>query len=875
VLPPDTNGDIGPNHYVQWVNLHYQIWNRAGVSLLGPSGGNTLWSGFGGLCQSTNQGDPVVRYDRMADRWVFSQFAFNVNHRGSPVAPYFQCFAVSTTGDPTGTYNRYSFQIPSILVNGSTITPFNDYPKLAVWPDAYYMTFNYFDLAAPPANQFIGAGAWAFDRTKMVNGQPATAVSFTTPSAYGGLLASDLDGPILPPAGSPNYFAAIDAPVDAANAPLPGLTLQIWKFHVNWTTPGSSTFGTPTHSPDYNLAVPSYRWGLCNGSQNCVSQPGTSVGLDPIGDRLMNRLQYRHFADGHESLVANHTVGIGTTGDQAAIRWYEVRTLSTTPTLYQQGTYSPSTDNRWMGSIAMDKLGDIAVGYSVSSSTVSASIRYAGRIAGDTLATLPQAESIMVAGSGSQTSGSFRWGDYSMLAVDPTDDCTFWYTQEYYVTTSDHGWRTRIGSFRFPACSSVSSVVSTRQYTLSGSDGTTWTDLDAVNLSLTITPTANSTAILSGNADLFTANAGYNQDLGIDVNGTIAAWKEGGGFAGTFSPNAAMVQTVVSMSAGSTYTVKLRWKTNKPAAGVTIYAGAGSGQPYSPTRLTAQLLPAGTNPASAVSSQQYTLSGSDGTTWRDLDAANLSLTITPPSNSTAILSGNADLFTADAGYNQDLAIDVNGTIAAWKESGGFAGTFSPNAAFVQTVVSLNAGTTYTLKLRWKTNRSASGATIYAGAGPIGSQYSPTRLTAQVLPAGANPYSASSTQQYFLASSDGATWMDIDPTNLRLTITPSADSVAIVSGNADLWTANAGYNQDLGIDVNGTIAAWKESGGFAGTYSPNAAMVQTVITLTAGTSYTFTLRWKTNKTASGATIYSGAGASIPFSPTSLVALLIAT
>src|SRR6202165_3492462 len=158
VLPPDPNGDIGPNHYVQWVNVHYQIWNRAGVSILGPTLGNALWAGFGGVCQTTNQGDPVVRYDRMADRWVFSQFAFTFDmNTGIPAPPYMQCFAVSTTGDPTGTYNRYAFTISNVN--------FNDYPKLAVWPDAYYMTFNYFDLTIrPPANQFIGAGALAFDR---------------------------------------------------------------------------------------------------------------------------------------------------------------------------------------------------------------------------------------------------------------------------------------------------------------------------------------------------------------------------------------------------------------------------------------------------------------------------------------------------------------------------------------------------------------------------------------------------------------------------------------------------------------------------------------------------------------------------------------
>jgi hypothetical protein len=566
----------------------------------------------------------------------------------------------------------------------------------------------------------------------MITGQAATAQGFgPLGSAYGGLLPSDLDGSMLPPAGSPNYFGAVDTNVAPS-----GNTFQIWKFHVDWTSSVNSSFGTASNTPNFNLTVDTYRWFMCNGSHNCIPQPGTSVGLDPIPDRLMNRLQYRRFADGHESLVANHTVGVGSSGNQAAIRWYEIRNLASTPTIYQQGTYAATRDNRWMGSMAMDQAGDIALGYSVSSNSVFPSIRYTGRLVSDPPGTLPQGEATIINGSGSQTSQSGRWGDYSMMAVDPTDDCTFWYTQEYYMTTSDRGWQTRVGSFKFPGCTPAAArtAVSTQQYTLANSDGSTWVDMDPTTLSLTITLSATSVAVLSANADLFTGSAGYNQDLGIDVNGSIAAWKESGGFAGTFSPNAAFVQTVVTLNAGTTYTVKLRWKTNRPAAGTTIYAGAGPiGSQYSPTRLTAQLTPVGAGPSTAVSTQQYTLANSDGSTWVDMDPTTLSLTITPSATSVAVLSANADLFTGSAGYNQDLGIDVNGSIAAWKESGGFAGTFSPNAAFVQTVVTLNAGTTYTVKLRWKTNRPAAGTTIYAGAGPIGSQYSPSRLTALLVP----------------------------------------------------------------------------------------------------------------------------------------------
>ena len=422
------------------------------------------------------------------------------------------------------------------------------------------------------------------------------------------------------------------------------------------------------------------------------------------------------------------------------------------------------------------------------------------------------------------------------------------------------------------AANPVFSAVSTRQYQLSNSDGATWMDMDttsATPLKLTVTPTANVQAVLSANADLWTANGGYNQDIAIDVNGTIVAWKESGGFAGTFSPNAAYVQTVVPMNAGTTYTVKVRWKTNKNAPGATIYAGAGPiGTQFSPTRLTAQLL---TTPVStAVSTQQYTLTSSNGSTWTDMDSTHLSVTVTPAANSTAVIGGNADLFTASAGYNQDIALTINGTVVAWKESGGFAGTFSPNAAFVQSVQPLNAGTTYTIKLQWKTNKNAPGATIYAGAGPIGAQFSPSSLIVQVYPTPITVPNRVSTQQYQLTGSDGASWADIDSAgNLTLTITPTAAAQAIVSGNADLWTSSSGYNQDIGIDVNGSIVAWKESGGFAGTFSPNAAYVQTVIPMNAGTTYTIKLRWKTNKAAAGATIWAGAGPiGTQYSPTSL-------
>jgi hypothetical protein len=420
------------------------------------------------------------------------------------------------------------------------------------------------------------------------------------------------------------------------------------------------------------------------------------------------------------------------------------------------------------------------------------------------------------------------------------------------------------------------SASSTSQYHLADGDGQTWTDMDPQRLSITLKPGLKAVAIISGNADLWTNRAGVNQDIGlfVSVNGsvdTLIGWKESGGYGGTFSPNAAFLNIPYPVSAGDTYVVKLKWKTNKPAIGATIFAGAGPiGSDFSPTRLSAKLVQDNAAfVASRISTQQYRLANSDGSTWQDLDAPNLSYTMTPTADIMAVVSANSDLWTAAAGYNQDLGISVNGSIVAWKESGGFAGTFSPNAASLQSVIPMTQGVSYTVKLQWKANRRATGGTIFAGAGPISGSYSPTSLTLELTPAIGYTFEARGSDQYRLSNSDGSVWQDMDATNLTLRLQASRDCRVRVSGGADLWTATAGYNQDIGISVDGTLIAWKESGGYAGTYSPNAAFVQSVFQMAAGNTYSFRLQWKANKDASGATIFAGAGpANGKYSPSSL-------
>ena len=427
VLPPDTNGDVGPNHYMQWVNLNFAIYSKTGALLYGPAAGNTLWSGFGGVCQTRNDGDPIVQYDQLADRWMVSQFAVPGGTSG-----YHQCIAISQTSDPTGAWYRYDFLYSA--------TNMNDYPHFGVWPDGYYMTVHEFANGAT----WAGQGVAVFERSQMLQGLPARMVKFnlySTDPNMGGMLPTDLDGP-APVAGTPNYFVEPD---DNAGG-FPQDQLQIWAFHVDWANTANSTFTRVT-----TLATAPFDSNMCNGARACIPQQGTTAKLDAIADRAMYRAQYRNFG-AYQAIVTNHTVD-ATSTDIAGIRWYELRnTAGAGWVINQQSTFSPDATQRWMGSIAMNSNGDIALGYSASSSSMYPAIRYTGRLAADPLNTLTQGEGTLMAGTGAQTHTAARWGDYSMLAVDPTDDCTFWYTSEYVQTTGSAPWRTRIGSFKLANC---------------------------------------------------------------------------------------------------------------------------------------------------------------------------------------------------------------------------------------------------------------------------------------------------------------------------------------------------------------------------------------------------------------------------------------
>ncbi len=482
VVPPDTNGDVGPNHYVQWNNLVYKVFNKSGGLLLGPLAGNSLWAGFGGLCETTNSGDPIVRYDRLADRWFLTQFAvFTFDANGDPQPPFYQCVAVSTSPDPTGSFYRYAFQTPN--------NRFNDYGKFGVWPDAYYGSYNLFS-PCPGSCTFFSAAAVAFDRAKMLVGDPtASMIYFENASSTSSLLPSHLNGPNPPPAGAPNVYVQQDRSTFTPNV------LHLYAFHVDFTNPAASTF---TALPD--IPVATYDWNLCNLSRNCIPQPGTTQRVDSLAGRLMFPANYRRFPT-HESLVVSHTVDVNGS-DLAGVRWYELRKTGGTWSLYQQGTYagdgaSPDGVHRWMSSINMDGAGNIAVGYSVSDGTsVFPGVRYVGRLASDPLGTLPRGETTLVAGGGSQ-SGANRWGDYSAMSIDPLDDCTFWYTQEYY-TAADHltrNWSTRIGAFSFAPgnCTPLVTPTPAPTATATATSTPTATRTPTATATATSTPTATAT----------------------------------------------------------------------------------------------------------------------------------------------------------------------------------------------------------------------------------------------------------------------------------------------------------------------------------------------------------------------------------------------
>jgi hypothetical protein len=451
--PSDVNLAVGPNHIVQIVNSEWAVYDKTGLIFPGfPKSLGSIWTGLGGACTG-EQGDPIAQYDRLADRWFLSQI-------GSAVAPFSLCIAVSKSNDPTGAYSLYEYSFGNNLP---------DYPHYSVWPTATNPAYLQMAHLFLNPQTFVGTAACAYDRTAMLAGKPSPVQICFTIQNDGGFLPSDLDGSTPPPAGSPGYFITFETS-----------SLHEFRLTPNFANPAGSTFTGPINIPVSAFSL------ACGGTGGaCVRQLGTAQQLDTVGDRMMYRLAYRNFGD-HEALVVNHTVANGASG---APRWYEIRTPNSTPTIFQQGTFAPNATFRWMGSMAMDRAGDMLMSYSVSSSSIDPGIAYTGRVPGDALGTM-ESENILLTGTHFQE-GHNRWGDYSAMRIDPADDCTFWFTNQYLKTDGDFVWATHIGSFAFTGCGPDFTIkASPSSLTIpqggSGTSGITVTSLSGFNLATTL-----------------------------------------------------------------------------------------------------------------------------------------------------------------------------------------------------------------------------------------------------------------------------------------------------------------------------------------------------------------------------------------------------
>jgi hypothetical protein len=434
VNPPDTVGEVGPNHYIQIINSGggavMVIYDKDGNVLAGPTALASLGTG---VC-AKGLGDGIPLYDRLAERWMISEFSGAANAL---------CVYISQGPDAVNDgWYAYQFDTPN----------FPDYPKYGVWPDAYYAS----------TNEGGGPAVYAFDRNQMLTGGAASSQRFTasrlTGFGFQALTPSDLDGATPPPAGSPNYFMRHrdDEVHNAGSNHANNDFLELWAFDVDFDTAANSSF---TQIADIEIAeIDSDLCGLT--SFNCFPQPGSNTTLAPLREVVMWRLQYRNFGS-HEVLLGNLVTDVDGS-DHGGIRWFELRKPALSEgsgnnawSLFQEGTFAPDEHHRWMGSVAMDGSGNMALGYSISSNTISPGIRYVGRLAGDTAGTMPHGEVTLVNGSGSNASN--RWGDYSSMNVDPADDCTFWYTNMYSPSTT---WSTHIATFKFDSCGEDSFTLS-------------------------------------------------------------------------------------------------------------------------------------------------------------------------------------------------------------------------------------------------------------------------------------------------------------------------------------------------------------------------------------------------------------------------------
>ena len=441
ILPSDANLAVGDTQVVQWVNVSYSVYNKTtGALQLGPIAGSQLWAGFGGYCETINDGDIIAQWDKAAHRWVLFENVIYTN-------PATACFAVSTTPDATGTYYRFAFP----LYNQHNDN-FPDYPKIGTWTTSYVQTQNNFGNSGD-----YGSNPCVYDRIKMLHGDgTAQQVCFQLTQRDTSLLPADIDSNTPPPAGQDVFLIGSVAKVDKSH-------LSLYSIHIDWSNPQSATI---TGSGDSQLiAVPTYA-PACPGQQLGACAPELDgENLETLSDRLMYRFVYyidqpaSHVGPQVGPLPQQHwytSHAVTASGGQVGMRWYEFRAPLkkvdvSAMTLFQSGTYAPDMNYRFMGSMAQDKVGDILMGYTVSSASMYPSLAAAGRTTADPLGMF-EPEVPIIAGTGAQIASDNRWGDYSSIALDGSDGCTFWYTGQYYITTSSFNFATRLASLKFSGC---------------------------------------------------------------------------------------------------------------------------------------------------------------------------------------------------------------------------------------------------------------------------------------------------------------------------------------------------------------------------------------------------------------------------------------
>ncbi|HEX8070048.1 MAG TPA: BACON domain-containing carbohydrate-binding protein, partial [Pyrinomonadaceae bacterium] len=779
-IPPDINGEVGLNHYVQAVNSSWAIYSKTGT-LLAAFTENSLWANTSSTtpCKGSNQGDPVVIYDQFADRWILTNFAFDTGG-GEPASPFYQCFAVSKTGDPvSGGWWLYAFRMDTGGTNSPPVGTLNDYPKFGNWNDGcLYMAANGF-----LGGNYSGALFASFNKSDIESG---ASTSFALGFISGGtssMLPSNISGArdaaALPPAGTPNYF------VSQSNSQ--------FAYEVRKFTPGTRCTATGASlSAPVSVSQGTFFSPNDGASNNIVPQASTTNMLDSLGARLMQKAQYRRVGAA-ESLWITHTVRTASQSGPTSPQWAQLNvtggTVAATPV--QQQIYKPdSTLYRWMGSIAADRAGNVALGYSASSATSFPAIAYSGRLVTDPLNNLSQTETQLIAGAGSQTLSDFdgfvhRWGDYTAMSVDPADDCTFWYTNQYYSSPSNGSsgnWQTQIGAFSFPSCTGAPSCTYSIAPTSNsvGAGGTTG--------SVTVTTTAGCAWTAVSNSSFITITAGANGTGNGTVSYSVAANTTSSQRTGTLT--VAGQTFTVTQAAGSCPTTALGFGQTVSGALATTDCratnrSASYADRYTFTGTAGQQIAVSMS-ATAFDTYLYLLGPSGAITALDDDGGGGTNSRIPatsgffslPASGTYTIEATSFAADATGSYTLALTTQVPCTYSIAPTAQSFAAAGGSNT------VAVTAGT----GCAWTAVSNSSFITITAGSSGTGSGTVSYSVAANTSTSARNGTMTIAGQTFTVTQAGAACTYSIAPTSQSFTAAAGTGSVSVTAGAGCAWTA---------------------------------------------------------------------------------------